>query len=201
MPKVLSETEIAGFRERLIDAAERLFAEKGPEAVSLRQLAGELGVSAMTPYRYFKDKDEMLAAVRARGFDRFAEALETAFARPGSVDQRVEATSQAYIGFAFDHAAAYGLMFDLTQPTEGDYPDLVRAGERAQKTMTNHIELLIGAGRAEGDPILLAHAFWAAIHGLVMLRLSGKLAPEVDFEAVRRTLFEAIGRGVRPASA
>lgn len=43
MPKVLSEAEIADFRERLIDAAERLFAEKGLEAVSLRQLAGELG--------------------------------------------------------------------------------------------------------------------------------------------------------------
>ena len=198
MPKVLSETEIAGFRERLIDAAERLFAEKGLEAVSLRQLAGELGVSAMTPYRYFRDKDEMLAAVRARGFDRFSEALETAFAGPGDVDERVAAISQAYIRFAFDHPAAYGLMFDLTQPTEGDYPDLVRAAGRAQKTMINHIEILIAAGRAEGDPILLAHAFWAAIHGLVMLRLSGKLAPEVDFDAVRRTLFQALRRGVRP---
>src|SRR5262245_60224573 len=109
MPKVLSDGEIADFRERLIDAAERLFAEKGLEAVSLRQLAGELGVSPMTPYRYFKDKDEMLAAVRARGFNRFAEALEVAFAGPGSVEARVAATGEAYVRFAFDHPAAYGL--------------------------------------------------------------------------------------------
>src|ERR1700739_3810700 len=128
MPKVLSETEIAGFRERLIDVAERLFAGKGLEAVSVRQLAGELGVSAMTPYRYFKDKDEMLAAVRARGFDRFAQALETAVRPRASVLSRVEAVTDAYLRFAFDHPAAYGLMFDLAQPTEGDYPDLVRAG-------------------------------------------------------------------------
>jgi AcrR family transcriptional regulator len=201
MPKVLTDAEIAGFRERLIDAAERLFAEKGLEAVSLRQLAGELGVSAMTPYRYFKDKDEMLAAVRARGFDRFAEALETAIRRPGSTVDRTEAVSEAYVRFAFDHADAYGLMFDVRQPSEGDHPDLVRAAERARKTMSAHIELLVDAGLVEGDPVLLAHAFWAAIHGLVMLQLSGKLEPPADFDSVRRVLFGALARGVSPRPA
>lgn len=153
----------------------------------------------MTPYRYFKDKDEMLAAVRARGFDRFAEALETAIAVPGTAAQRTLAAGDAYVRFALDHPAAYGLMFDLTQPTETDYPDLVRAALRAQKTMTAHIELMIGEGLVVGDPILLAHAFWAASHGLVMLKLSGKLGPAVDFEAVRYTLMSALMRGVSPA--
>ena len=44
----------------------------------MRQLAAELGVSPMTPYRYFADKDAILAAVRARAFNRHAEALEAA---------------------------------------------------------------------------------------------------------------------------
>ena len=78
MPRVLTETDVADFRERLCSAAERLFAERGPDAVTMRQLAAELGVSPMTPYRYFHDKDDILAAVRANGFNRFAEALETA---------------------------------------------------------------------------------------------------------------------------
>ena len=63
MPRVLTETDVADFRERLCVAAERLFAEKGPDAVTMRQLASELGVSPMTPYRYFQDKDDILAAV------------------------------------------------------------------------------------------------------------------------------------------
>ena len=79
MPKPLSTAEIADFRERLCDAAERLFAEHGAEAVTIRQLAAAVGVSSMTPYRYFKDKDAILAAVRARAFDRHAEALEHAY--------------------------------------------------------------------------------------------------------------------------
>ena len=81
MPRVLSEADVVEFRERLCDAAERLFADKGPEAVTMRQLAAELGVSPMTPYRYFKDKDDILAAVRTIGFDRFAETLEAAYAK------------------------------------------------------------------------------------------------------------------------
>ena len=79
MPRVLTEAATREFRERLIDAAERLFAQKGLEAVTLRQLAAEIGVSPMTPYRYFADKDDILAAVRARAFTRHAEALEAAW--------------------------------------------------------------------------------------------------------------------------
>jgi len=78
MPRVLSESDVADFRERLCEVAEKLFAEKGPDAVTMRQLAAELGVSPMTPYRYFADKEDILAAVRTNGFNRFAEALETA---------------------------------------------------------------------------------------------------------------------------
>jgi AcrR family transcriptional regulator len=44
MPRVLTETDVADFRERLCAAAERLFAEQGPDAVTMRQLAAELGV-------------------------------------------------------------------------------------------------------------------------------------------------------------
>jgi AcrR family transcriptional regulator len=66
LPRVLSQSDVSEFRERLCAAAERLFAERGANGVGMRQLAAELGVSPMTAYRYFKDKDEILATVRAR---------------------------------------------------------------------------------------------------------------------------------------
>ena len=68
---------------RLCAVAERLFAERGPQGVTMRELARELGVSAMTPYRYFKDKESILAAVRANAFDDFAAALEQAALHAG----------------------------------------------------------------------------------------------------------------------
>src|ERR1700710_1855650 len=113
MPRALSPSEVEGFRDRLCEAATRLFAEKGADGFTLRQLASELGVSPMTPYRYFKDKDDILAAVRASGFERFAEALETALASSEDPLEASRHVGAAYIRFAFDHPAAYRLMFDL----------------------------------------------------------------------------------------
>src|SRR6185503_14526016 len=97
MPRVLSETDVADFRDRLCSAAERLFAERGPDAVTMRQLAAELGVSPMTPYRYFEDKDDILAAVRANGFNRFAAALEKARDGASGARARGLATGKAYL--------------------------------------------------------------------------------------------------------
>ncbi|MDR3512278.1 MAG: TetR/AcrR family transcriptional regulator [Caulobacteraceae bacterium] len=199
MPKVLSQEDVSGFRERLCAAAERLFAEHGPDAVSMRQLSAEVGVSAMTPYRYFKDKDDILAAVRASGFNRFAAALEAASEANPEPAARAGAVGAAYIRFAFDNPAAYRLMFDLSQPTETDYPELVRAEERARRTMSAYVHSLIEAGLIEaGDPEMIAHVFWAAIHGLVVLKLAGKLSPDMDFETLRSEMFRALGEGFRP---
>src|ERR1700755_2123913 len=113
MPRVLSETDVADFRERLCEAAERLFAERGPDAVTMRQLAAELGVSPMTPYRYFEDKDDILAAVPANAFNRFAEARETARDSNPDARTRGHAVGEAYVTFALEHPHSYKLMFDL----------------------------------------------------------------------------------------
>src|SRR3546814_7213197 len=76
MPKILSQDEIDAFRARLCTAAEKRFAAQGVAGVSLRQLAEDLGCSAMTPYRYFRDKDAIVAAVRTAALDSFSEAQE-----------------------------------------------------------------------------------------------------------------------------
>lgn len=199
MPKVLSQEDVSDFRARMCAAAERLFAEHGPDAVSMRQLSAELGVSAMTPYRYFKDKDDILAAVRASGFNRFAAALEAAYEADPDPAARAGAVGAAYVRFAFDNPAAYRLMFDLSQPGEGRYPELVRAEERARRTMRAYVDSLIDAGLIEGrDPEVIAHVFWASIHGLVVLKLVGKLSPAMDFETLRTEMFRALGEGFRP---
>jgi len=197
MPRVLTDTDVADFRERLCGAAERLFAERGPDAVTMRQLAAELGVSPMTPYRYFEDKDDILAAVRANGFDRFATALERARESTTGARPRSQAVANAYLTFALDNPNAYKLMFDFNQPNADKYPELVAAGLRAQATMTGYIKDAFAEGLMAGDPEQIGLMFWAAIHGLVILELSGMLPP-----GGARQLFPSLDavmmRGVRP---
>jgi AcrR family transcriptional regulator len=197
MPRVLSETDVADFRERLCEAAERLFAERGPDAVTMRQLASELGVSPMTPYRYFEDKEDILAAVRANGFNRFAEALERGRDRAKGAPDRAKVVGEAYIAFATSHPHSYKLMFDFNQPHVETYPELVAAGQRAQKTMTGYIQDAFADGLMAGDPEQIGLIFWAAVHGVVILELAGMLPPGGAarlFPGLHATLM----RGVRP---
>ena len=101
----------------------------------MRQLAEALGCSPMTPYRYFRNKDEILAAVRTAAFDRFAAALEQAARERGATcARRGQATGLAYMRFALADPDGYRLMFDLPQPHPDRYPELVRASARARRT-------------------------------------------------------------------
>ena len=195
MPRVLTQTDVADFRERLCDAATRLFDSRGRDGFTMRELASELGVSAMTPYRYFKDKEDILAAVRARAFNRWAEKLEAAFAAPATAPEKSSAVFNAYVEFAFGEPAAYRLMFDLSQPDESQYPELVAATVRARATMTDYVRALVDAGILGGDPELIGRVFWASLHGAVVLKLSGKLGADYDFDRVSGESFRVLFEG------
>jgi AcrR family transcriptional regulator len=198
MPRTLSAEQVEEFRARLCEVAQHRFATQGRDAVTMRQLADALGCSPMTPYRYFRNKDEILAAVRAAAFDRFAEALEEAAARArGDLRAAGQAVGQAYVRFALGDPDAYRLMFDVAQPHPDRYPELVRASTRARRTMSASTEALVEAGVFHGDPELLGLAFWSAMHGLVMLHLAGKLPGERDFETIRGELMRLLVTGAR----
>jgi len=197
MPRVLSEADVADFRERLCEAAERLFAEKGLDGVTMRQLAAELSVSPMTPYRYFRDKEDILAAVRAGGFNRFAEALEIARERtPGDARVKSTAVGEAYLDFALQHPNTYKLMFDLNQPHEADYPELVEAADRARATMSAYVDDLLGEGELVGDSKQIGMMFWAATHGAVVLELAGKLQQGAA-RTLAHSMISAMARGLQ----
>ena len=200
MPRVLTETDVADFRDRLCAAAERLFAEKGPDAVTMRQLAAELGVSPMTPYRYFQDKDDILAAVRTNGFNQFAAALEKARDSAKSARAKAAAVGDAYVRFAFDHPHTYKLMFDLNQPIgDSGYPELEEAGRRAHETQTAWVKDQIAAGEMGGDPEQIGAMFWAATHGVVVLEMAGKL-PAGTARELHHQISSTLAKGLKPGA-
>jgi len=162
----------------------------------MREVAARLGVSSMTPYRYFKDKDALLTAVRTRAFTDFAKAMEEAAKKGGGAGAQSAAAGKAYEAFAFMHAAAYQLMFTITQKdAEAKDPRLQMAIEHARATMSYHVAQLVKEGVFEGDPELIGYVYWAAIHGLVMLELSGKFTHRYDFKKVRNETFRALTQG------
>ncbi|HEV3424089.1 MAG TPA: TetR/AcrR family transcriptional regulator [Paraburkholderia sp.] len=174
MPKTLSDEDIRQFRENMRRVAENAFATRGAQGVTMRELARDLGCSAMTPYRYFRDKDEILAMVRAAAFNRFAQRLE-AVVQAADPASKGMALSDAYVSFALEEPHAYRLMFDVAQPDSAAYPELTAASQRAWRMLGAHFEPLVAAGRLEGDPQLIGYAYWASLHGFAMLALANQL--------------------------
>jgi AcrR family transcriptional regulator len=199
MRPALTEVEVAEFRRRLCAAAEKLFAERGVEGVTMRTIAERLECSAMTPYRYFRNKEEIFATVRAAALDRFSERLEAARRTFGTPSRRGRAVGDAYLRFAIEEPDAYRLIFDLSQPEETGYPDLARANARSRKTMTDYMEDLVAAGVMDGDPKTLGLIYWAGAHGLVNLYMAGKLG-ESELRALHKQMTRMLSRGARDKS-
>lgn len=181
----LSHADVAAFRERATVVATELFARIGFARFSMRALAAEMGVSAMTPYRYFDNKEALFAAVRTDAFRRFADRQEHTFQQAKRA-HRLGALGDAYLQFAVDEPDCYRIMFQLEQAPTQAYPELEAEQSRAFSFLVQAMAERVEDGRATGDPLSLAHVAWAQAHGLASLHLAGKLIMGRDFETLRK---------------
>ena len=193
MPRAgLTQEQVEAFRARAVSVATALFAERGYRGVTLRSLAGELGVSPMTPYRYFENKEALFAMVRTDAFRRFADAQRDAVKNAEGPESALHALGTAYVRFALEEPAAYRIMFELEQAPSGTYEDLEREQARAFSFLLSAVEGAVTAGLLEGEPLQQAHMLWAKVHGLVSLHLAGKLAMGCTLQDLLPEVFEQV---------
>jgi AcrR family transcriptional regulator len=197
MAVLLTEAQLLDVRDRIRRIAERQIALHGPAAVSLRSIAAEMGWTAASLYRYFASKAELLDSVRAAANERFSQAIEAAYDSSDDPWQRSRAIGDAYVDFALSQPAAYQLIFAYEQEDAEKSPELRQAEQRSKLTLTTYVRDMVEAGLLDGDAELIAHAWWAAMHGLVVLRMSGKLDDSPPFGTLRRAAVSMIMRGVR----
>lgn len=170
----LTNAEIETFRQQIMASAERLFASRGYQEVSLRAIAAEVGCSPMTLYRYFDDKEHLFNTIRSQAFSRFAAAQEAAASGHPELMSRVRALGRAYSDFADEEPNAFRLMFELQQSPDAN-AELKAASERAFRSIRKETAAAIDAGELTGDPDTMAHLFWTSLHGIVTLDMAGKL--------------------------
>ena len=93
-------------KQNLLDSAVALIGEVGPQAFTLREVARRAGVSHNAPYRHFRDKDDLLAAVAAEGFDRLTGEMKKAMAKGRTAAERLNLAGRGYVQFALRIAPA-----------------------------------------------------------------------------------------------
>jgi AcrR family transcriptional regulator len=195
MRPVLTEEEVAKFRADVCRVAAVLFARHGVEGVTMRQIAAELDCSPTTAYRYFKNKEEILAAVRAAAFNRFCEVIEEATRSSADARKSARNVGQAYLGFALQHPDAYRMMFDVSQAAVIGNAELTEALARARRSMVAYVAPLIDKGILRGETQALGQMLWACAHGLVMLRLSGIVADDTALRQLHEKTMSSLVRG------
>jgi AcrR family transcriptional regulator len=159
----------------LVDSATALIEQGGPSALTLREAARLAGVSVAAPYRHFADREALLAAVLAKGFDGLAEHTERARLAAPDALAALRAVGVAYVDFAAAHPSVYRLMFgpECDKPS---YPALMAAGDRALAVLVQSVREAQAAGRIRaGPPEPVALAGWSICHGLASLHVDGLL--------------------------
>jgi AcrR family transcriptional regulator len=187
----------ADLKQTLLDAAVALIAEVGPQAFTLREVARRAGVSHNAPYRHFQDKDDLLSAVAAQGFDRLTESMRRAMKHSHTAAERLRLAGRGYVKFALQWPQHILVMFDGPRPAELR-PEYDAAAQRAFETLLEAITAVQAEGRLPpGDPRKFAFASWAAVHGLAKLAIGGQLpyAPK-DTLALADYLTQVLGLGM-----
>lgn len=191
-------------REALVEAGVELARSGGPDAVVLRAVSRQAGVSHNAAYRHFADHDDLLAAVAARCMAELAHLMaeRTRAVRVREparrAQERLGAVGRAYIDFAVSEPGWFrtafaghpGLAGEPAAPAPEDDPyallsarldELVEAG-------------VLPAGRRPGAE----QAAWSMVHGLSSLLLDGPLrdlSPEEREDAIRVAL-SVVRRGL-----
>lgn len=160
-------------RESLLSAAVQLIADVGPAGFNLREVARRAGVSHNAPYRHFRDKGELLAAVAAQGFMELNDAMLEGAASESTPLGKLKRCGYAYVAFALRRAEHFAAMFNGPPVTD---PACGQAGEAAFATLVGFIELCqeegqLPAGGAEYRTLLA----WSLVHGIAKLAVADLL--------------------------
>jgi len=179
-------------REELISVASEMIADAGDAGqVTLRGVAKRVGIAAPSIYRHFPDVDHLKMAVVERNFTAFGDARDSARQHLTSPAEALLAGCRAYCQFALDHPGPYRFLFSHETPADGTQ---TLAGTAAFQGLASSIRRCQDAGVAHApeDPAHLAAQVWAALHGMVLLRMN---VPRFPWPAPLEDMVEqAVGR-------
>jgi AcrR family transcriptional regulator len=189
--KSLTKNEIDSFRADYCGKAYDLYKQNDYHAVSMRGIAKAMKCSPMLAYRYFEDKEDVFASLRAILFHRLADKLESVSDSLSPLNYLRE-LGMAYADFAQQEPFAYRLLYMIHIQKAKSYPKVEQAQLRTQEVLVNATLRAKDAGDIEGDPIVLVHTLWAAIHGLVSLELGNQLKHGAGFNKLFPSMLQQL---------
>ena len=151
-------------KEELIKAACVLCEREGYTKLSIRNLAKESNVSQTAPYRHFKTKECVYAAVAERGFNKLSKVMYFDTSKKITKQHLLDSCDN-YIDFGIRNANTYDLMFGTAVGNYADYPDLSESANKLFQFLLSSFKRL-----SDDDNEIIAFkciTLWSMVHGLV----------------------------------
>lgn len=182
-------------KSSLIEAANVILVRDGADALSLRAIAAEVGVSHMAPYSHFKNKKELMHAVATAGFMQMSASMEKVKASFDKPDDLILEYGAACLEFATKNAQLYRLMLGQVE-TSGRKNSRVTTDTKTKTNISTKTKSTAPPSDLESFSktpfILLKEAFamrtnnkalarsqamgaWSMVHGMSALIIEGHI--------------------------
>lgn len=173
-------------RAALVEAGVDLVRRGGPDALSIRKVAAQAGVSHAAPAHHFPSLTDLRTAVLADGYRRFTQSMEeTIAAAPDTALDAALGACFGYLRFARAYPGLFTMMFG-TYAHRTDDAELCEASEGSYAVLAR-----ISAPFAGDEPVETELAIWSLVHGYASLAVGGHdmMSDEAAAEAFFRRLF------------
>ena len=188
----------------MIDTAVEIISEEGAKDLSLRKIAKRAGVSHAAPYRHFKDKNAILAAVAREGFDLMLRITEDRIARStGNELDHFAICGLSYIDFASRYPSHYRVMFGTRLENSYFSDEFKPESIPVFQLLQDKIRICQEKGLLKaGDLHQMAMAAWSIVHGFAMLRIDHHIpdqeTDEKKLRELQRMVVLTLYYGLRP---
>ncbi|MFZ5572452.1 MAG: TetR/AcrR family transcriptional regulator [Thermodesulfobacteriota bacterium] len=181
MKTAREDHEIAKIREGILDNALEIIVQEGFDALTMRRLAGRIGMTAPNIYNYFSGKHEIYISIVIRGFEMLYQDLSAAHASRDDGREQIREMIRTYLRFGMEKPRYYDIMFSRPTPKYKDYIGTpfeklsaveyrisMQIAELAREAASRILRL---PENAEIVYLRLIH-IWSLLHGMISLHNS-----------------------------
>jgi AcrR family transcriptional regulator len=177
-------------RDSIVNAALTFLDRDGWDALTINALATQLGTKGPSLYNHVDSLEDLRRTVRMRVVGDIIEMLNTV-GQGRTRDDAVMAMASAYRSYAHHHPGRYSAFTRM--PLGGDDPEFTDATRAAAGPV---IAVLASYGLDGEDAFYAALEFWSAMHGFVLLEMTGVMNGIADTDTVFSDMVTRLAAGM-----
>lgn len=162
-------------RRALVDAAVERIAQEGVDALSLRAVARDVGVTHAAPYRHFESKAALLAAIAEEGREELNKRAWAAGEGIPDREEQILKMGGAYVRFAVEKPGHFKVLYGPYRLSPHLDPSTDPVGDPAIQKMVELWLPVVGEAAARDTAL----GCWSLLHGIATLMVDGRLRPEM----------------------